>query len=232
MTTPAINTPYSIISDALFEAKIIQEGQTPDGDVLARNLRRLTEVVNLEATQGLKLFLQEDMSVTLVAGTATYTLTVSSLKPLRVQQGYYLDTLGNRRPIYPISWQEYLSLSNPTQQGAISQYFINKQATTLTATFWLTPDTEAATGTAHLLTQRQVSPPINLTTDTVFPIEWATFLKWALADESSSGQPTAVQQKCMMKAQAARTMLQDWDVEDTPTYFQVDARFVSGSRFR
>lgn len=233
MTTPAINTPYSIISDGLFEAKIVQEGENPNGEMLARGLRRLTEIVNLEMTQGLKLFLQEDLAIVLVAGTQTYNVTISSLKALRVQQGYYLDSTGsNRRPIYSISWQEWLTLSNITTNGQISSYFINKQATTLQVSFWYTPDATAATGTAHLMVQRQVAPPISLTTDMVFPIEWATFLKWALADESSSGQPKAVQDKCTMKAESARAALEGWDVEDTPTYMQVDSRYGPYSSFR
>lgn len=232
MTAPAAMSVMAIIQDGLRDAAKIQRGQVPDGEQIAESLRRLTDIVNFEQTQGLKLFLLTDHSVTLVAGTQTYTITVSSVKPLRVIQGYYLDSDSNRRPMYPLSWDEWLRLSNVTQQGQITQYFVNKQSTTLTVSFWLTPDTVAATGTAHLLTQRQVTDPISLTENMEFPVEWRMFLRWALADEVATGQPQAIVQRCQQNREMYRAALEAWDVEDAPTMLQIDSRYQNMSTFR
>lgn len=232
MTTPAANSVYCIIQDGLRDAAKIQIGEVPNSERIAESLRRLTDIVNFEQTQGLKLFLDTDQSITLVAGTQTYTVTVSSVKPIEVVQGYYQDSSLNRRPIYPLSWDEWIRLSNVTQQGAIAQYFVNIQPTVMSVSFWLVPDTTAATGTAHLLVRRQVTQPISLTETMEFPIEWRMFLRWALADELATGQPPAIQQKCQMRCEAYRQALEAWDVEQTPTRMEVDTRQMRVSPFR
>ena len=236
--TLAANNPDRIIRDAMFEAGLLPRGQVPNGDDYARYLRRLTDMINVWQTQGLKLWLQEDQAVTLVAGQATYTLapggSVNMLKPLRVLQGYYLDSSSNRRPIDPpLSRDEYTRLSNVTQPGPITSYFVDKQATQLLVTFWMTPDTQAATGVAHLIIQRQINGPVMLTDTMDFPVEWFLALVWGLADDISSGQPLAVQERCTQRAMTYKTALEDFDVEDAATSFQPDSRmFQSTGGFR
>lgn len=243
MTTPASNTPYPIITDAMQDAGLLQDGEVPTPEQLAKYMRRLRDVINLWQTQGLKLWLLSDTAVTLVAGQATYSFKpsgdVNMTKPLRVIQGYYLFTSSNvRRPIWPLSWQEYLTLGQAgtltSNWGAISQYFVNKLATELTVTFWLCPDTnEAANGTAHVLLQTQVTNPVNLTETVQFPEEWRMALHWGLADDICTGQPQAIMDRCAQRATTYRTALEDWDVEDTTTTFQVDSRNSANvGRFR
>lgn len=237
MTTPAINTPYAIIDDAYHDAGLLQQGDTPNSEQLASGMRRLRDLINLWQTQGLKLWLQVDTSVTLVASQATYTFTpggnVDMTKPLRVLQGYYLDTNSIRRPLNVLSTEEYLRLSRVNQTGAVNSYWVNKQATQLAVSFWLTPDATAATGTAHLLLQTQVTNFINLEETMDFPQEWRIGLRWGLADEICTGQPQAIMDRCAQRAATYRQMLEDWDVEDAPTRFAPDNRMQwSGGSFR
>lgn len=237
MTTPAINTPLSIISAAMTRAGRLSEGGTPTSEQFASHMDSLNRLINLWQTQGLKLWLQTDLSIPLIAGQGgpynPYTLTpsgsVDMTKPWRAQQGYYLDQLGNQRPIYPLSWDEYLRLANRQQTGAIAQYFVDKQATTLNVNFWLIPDAQAATGTAHLLLQQQVVNPINLVETMNFPPEWGIALVWGLADEICTGQPQTIMDRCQAKAAVYRMMLEDADVEDAPTSFAPDQRLNSYS---
>jgi len=238
MTAPALTTPQRIIQDAMEDAGYLQEGDTPNSEQFARYSRRLNDVINTLQTQGLKLWTQTDQSVTLVAGTRDYTMklggSVNITKPMRTLQGYYLDSNNNRRPIYPISWEEWLRLSTTTQRGAISQYFVQKQVTQLTVSFWLTPDTTAATGTAHLLIQQQITNFTGLYDTIDFPMEWMLTLRWNLAADICTGQPQAIMDRCESKAQFYRTLMEDWDVEDTSTRFTPDAQVTSQgmSRFR
>lgn len=217
----------------MLDSGLLQQGDSPDSEQLTKYMRRLGDVATLWQTQGLKLWLQTDQSITLVSGKPDYTLTVSSVKPMRVIQGYYLDSSSNRRPIYPLSWDEWLRLSTTTETGAVTQYFLDKRATSLVVSFWLVPDATAATGTAHLLTQRQVTSPITLTETMEFPLEWRIALHWGLAAEICTGQPKEVIDRCETKANAYRTALEDWDVEDSATSFQPDSRHGGGqSAFR
>ena len=75
----APNTPLQIISDAYFDAGLLQEGQAPNSEQLVMGMRKLTDVINLWQTQGLKLWLLQDMPVTLVAGQGTYLLGPTSV---------------------------------------------------------------------------------------------------------------------------------------------------------
>ena len=228
MTTPTDNTPASIIQDAYFDAGLLQEGQSPNSEQLVAGMRKLTDLVNLWQTQGLKLWLNVDTSVTLVAGQGTYTFgpagTNVMVKPLRVIDAYYRDSTGIRRPLVPLAWADYIRLSQITQTGAVNSYFVDKQATLLSVFFWLIPDTTAATGTAHLLMQTQVTNPVSVTETMNFPIEWRIALRWGLADELATGQPQAIMDRCQSRAMTYRTALEDWDVEDAPTRFTPDAR--------
>ena len=236
MTTPADSTPASIIQDAYFDSGWLQEGQTCNGEQIVAGMRKLTDLVNLWQTQGLKLWLNVDTPVPLVAGTSTYTLgpagSVVMPKPLRVLEAWYADATGIRRPLTPLAWNDYSRLSQVTNQGAINSYFVNKQQAQLSVFFWLTPDANAALGVAHLLTQVQVTNFISLTETINFPIEWRIALRWGLADELATGQPQSIMDRCAQRALAYRTALEDWDVEDAPTRFTVNMQGRQGGSFR
>lgn len=225
MTAPSNNNPLSIIQDAYFDAGLIGVGQTVNGEQIVMGMRKLTDLINLWQTQGLKLWLNVDTSITLVAGTSTYMLgpsgTVDMTKPLRVVEAYYADANGVRRPLTPLAWADYVRLSTVNQSGSVNSYFVNKQATLLSVLFWPAPDATAALGVGHLVLQTQVTNFINLTETLNFPLEWRIALRWGLADELATGQPQAIMDRCQQRALAYRTMLEDWDVEDAPTRFAV-----------
>ncbi len=231
------NTPGVIIADAMEAAGLLAEGASPTSDQQARYLRKLRDLVRWEQTQGLKLFLNQDIAVPVVAGKAQYLLgpagdVAFSDKPLRVIQAYYLNSDGIRRPLVSLSWDDYLRLSQVSQTGAVNSYFVDKQSTQLKVTLWPVPDSQTATGAVHLLVQSAVTAPIDLTTTTSFPAEWRMFLVWALADQLATGQPQAIMDRCAQRAEAYRQTLEDWDVEDTMTQFQPDSRMLYNNNFR
>jgi len=235
MPAPNDNTPISIINDAYFDAGLTQEGQVPNSEQVVMGMRKLTDIVNLWQTQGLKLWLNQDLPIVLTAGQGTYTFgpagTSVMAKPPRVIDAFYEDVNHIRRPLIPLSWNEFNRLSQITQTGQINSYFVDKQQTQLSVFFWLIPDATAATGLAHLQIQNQVTNFILVTETMNFPIEWRIGLRWALADELATGQPQAIMDRCQMRAQSYRTMLEDWDVEDAPTRFTPDSRsqYAAGS---
>ena len=226
MTSPANNNPLSVIQDAYFDAGLIGLGQNVNGEQLVLGMRRLTDMINLWQTQGLKLWLNIITPVILVAGTSTYTLgpagSVAMTKPLRVVEAWYSDASGNRRPIFPLSQSDYARLSTVTQQGAVTQYWVQKYQSILGVFFWNTPDATAALGSVSLILQTQVTNFSTVTEDMNFPTEWRMALRWGLADELATGQPQAIMDRCQARALAYRTMLEDWDVEDAPVRFAAD----------
>lgn len=237
MTAPAyFNSVQRTIRSAMENAGLLEELSDPTPEQFARYKDRLNDLVNVLAiTPGLRLWLMDDISITLTSGTATYQLgpagSIMTTRPLRVLQGYFLDSTANRRPIYPMSWDEYLRLSNTTQTGPVTQFLIDKQILNLDVTFWLTPDATAATGTAHLFLEQQVIQSVSLIDTMGFPIEWYMALQWGLAAEICTGQPDSVIQRCEGKAAYYRELLGGWDIEDASTSFTPDStRGAQGMR--
>jgi hypothetical protein len=239
VTTPIPDlSAYGIIRAGMRDAGKLGKGQNPDAEDLSDGMNRLQQMVNLWQTQGLRLWLQFDLSVPLVAGQNPYTIgpggSVNMLKPLRVLDScYFLDQYNNRRPLIPLSRDDWMRLSQVTQVGQINSYFVDKQQTQLVVWFWLPPDSEAALGTAHLLIQQQVPQLVNLTDTMSFPIEWAMALHWGFAAEICTGQPESVIARCEKYAALYFDALNNFDVEDASTVFQPDQRSTQHvNRFR
>lgn len=232
------NSANRIIELAMEDACLIGEGNLPESSDYARYMRRLNEIIKLWQTQGLKLWLQYNLPVPLVASQRVYTIgptgNVVMTKPLRVlDSSYYQDSSGNRRPVYLISQDSYNRLSKPTTQGEITSYFVHKLRDYLEVEVWNTPDTNAALGTLYLLIQQQASTVVSLTDTMDFPEEWFIALHWGLAAEICSGQPAEIINRCEAKAAEFREMLENWDVEDASTSFEPDQRnFTHYGRFR
>ena len=235
MAVSVSNTAYGIIRDAMFDAGLLQEGDEPNSEQLATYLRRLCDVINLWQTQGLKLFLQQEVTIDLVASQNTYSVNpAAGLEPhkhLRILQGRVETADGNNRPIYAISWEEWNRLTQG-QEGAVTGYFVDKQADSLVVKVWNTPDTTEAANSLILLVHTQAVNPINLEQNVSFPQEWRIALRWGLADDICTGQPQAIMDRCAQRAETYRTMLEDWDVEDAVTTFAVDSRYQSVRSFR
>ena len=226
-------TVDQIITFAMKDAGLLQEGDVPTAAEYAEGITRLNDLITFWQTRGIKLWTWLDQSVTLVAGQATYTFlpggSVSMTKPMKVISAYFLDANGNKTPLNPLSWDEYTRLSQTTQQGALNSYFVNKLQLQISVSFWLVPDATAALGTAHVVLQTQIA---NFTTvaDLVgFPPEWFLALRWGLADDWCTGQPQKIMDRCATKAALYLTSLEDWDVEDTSTTFTPDGRSSRGS---
>ncbi len=226
-----------LIEYAMVDAGLLAEGSSPTGEQYTKNLHRLNDLVNLWQTQGLKLFLLQDVPVTLTAGVSQYTFgltgTVVMNKPTRVPIAYFQDPNGVRRPLNPISWEEWTRLSQiSASNGAINSFFVDKQSSLLKVNFWMAPDTTAALGTVHLVFQTQAPNFTSITMDSAFPQEWFIALRWGLADEICTGQPEAIMNRCQSRAMAYRTALEDWDVEDAPVRLEPDLHSYGGGSFR
>lgn len=234
MTT---GTGAALIQAAYEDANLLTIGGTPSAAQYARGLSRLNDIINLWATQGLKLWRQQEVVLTLTANKVEYTLgpggDVNMLKPLSVLQGFYRNPQGSRQPLTPLSRQEYMSLSQVRESGSVNSYFTNKELTRLVVSLWNPPDVTSAQGTVTLLLRQNIAN-LAVTADTVgFPPEWYIALRWALADELATAQPQAVQDRCAQRAGAYRQALEDFDVEDAATFFQPDYRINDNAgRFR
>lgn len=246
-TTTSNRTPWTmsaelILYDAYLDAKLIGEGDELNSEERAIGLRRLDKLINYLQTKGLKLWLQFDLAIPILADTPAYSLSgifaAGGLYPKRVIQGYfqYYNSSQNRYPLIPLSWNELLTLGNVGVSGTITQYFVDKQSTDTVVTFWQQPSASVVLlGQPHLLVQNQIlnySVVNNQSLSPSFPPEWALTLEWGLAAQICSGQPQEVINRCEKMATFYQTELEDWDVEDASTSFQPDQRAILPSRFK
>ncbi len=238
MTAPAIfGTAERIIRMAYQDSGIVQRGDNPSGEQLADGMMRLNDMANIWQINGLKLWLQSDLSVPLVAGQRVYSLSptgdVAMDKPMRVLDScYYLDSNDIQRPLTLLNQDDYNRLGTVLQEGSVNSLFPKRLARSIDVYLWLVPDTQAATGTVHLLIQGQVPNVVSLTDEMVFPSEWFMALRWGLADDVCTGQPQAIMDRCQSRASMYRAALEDWDVEDTTVRFQPSPQAAMPSRFR
>ncbi len=223
MPLPAHNTAERLIRLALRDAGRLQTGQEPSTEVFDDALSRLTDILNNLQTKGLKLWLNQILEVTLTAGTVSYTLgpagTIITLKPYRVTGAWYVTATGQRRELDILSWTDYHGLGQLTQQGEVTAVFVDKQKSNLVVKMWQVPSTSAATGKVQLQIQRQAVTPATITAEVDFPIEWFLALRWALADDLSSGQPAVIMDRNRAKAAQYLAELENWDVEDASVQF-------------
>ena len=222
------NTASRIIQNAMEDAGLLQDGQTVTTAQYDKYLIRLNDIINYEQTQGLKLFLIEDITVPLTAGQSLYTFmpggSVNMTKPSQIIDAYYRDQNGIQRPLISLSWNEWTRLSQPSIQGQVTSWFQDKQFDRINLHLWLVPDASAATGTVHVIARTQQPMVVNINDTMQFPQEWFIFLHWALADEICTGQPEAIVNRCTQKAEYYRQQLQAWDTEDASLQFQPDPR--------
>lgn len=223
-------TAQRIVALAYEDAAITQEGNGPNSEQWARGYTRLQDLIIFWSTKSLKLWTQVDTPVTLIEDQQDYTFlpggSVDMVKPMRILQGYVsiLDSSNTKRPIYPVSRDEWMRLSNTELTGPISQFFVDKLYNQLKVSVWLIPDETEADNTMHLLVQKQCTTTTLLTETMEFPPETFLALRWMLADDLATGQPDSIVMRCQQKAEMYRNALENWDVEDTPTQFIPDAR--------
>lgn len=231
MTT---NTSQSIIEKAYADSMKLPRGGTLTAGQLADGLERLQDIVNVESTLGLKLFLEREVSVTLTAGKQLYSFLpggdVSVPRPLRTKDAVYVAPGGQVRPLIVLARTDWAQQTARNQLGAVTQYYPERLYDRLNLYLWNIPDTAAATGVVRV-TYHAPAASLTLALTTAFPPEWVMFLRWALCADLSTGMPQEVIQRAEGKTAQFRAILEAFDVEDAPTRLQPTYPQYSPSEF-
>lgn len=231
---PLIYSASTVIELAMRNAGLLDKAEFPDSDDLREYMIRLTMLINFEQTQGLKLWLQENITISPVIGQQSYafgpTGDVQMPRPTRIIEGFFTfptsitGGIQIRYPLYQMSRQEFNQLGVLNVPGIMNSFFADKQQMNLIVWLWLLPDLFTSLATCTFVTQTQINQPISITDTMNFPVEWGQYLHWGLAAQIDQGQPIAVQDKNTTNAEFYRNALENFDVEDASTYLQVDPR--------
>jgi hypothetical protein len=223
-----------VIELAMRDSGLIDHMEMPGSEDYRQYMLRLNALINFEQTQGLKLWLQENVTFTPVLNQQVYAWgpngDIVMPRPTRIIEGFFTFPLSatsgiqTRYSLYQLSRQEFNQLGVLNVPGITNSFFVDKQQANLNLWLWLDPDAFTASATVTFVTQTQINQAISITDSMNFPIEWFQYLHWALASEIDIGQPAAVQQNNDTNRDMYRAALENFDVEDTSTYIQADPR--------
>ena len=245
-------TRDQIITLALRKLGVLEIGSTPDPDTVSNAAMSLNLLIKQLSTDGHKLWKVSELIIPLIAGQTQYTLggSTSTLmydalnptvaitdKPLKAIQGFYRNlqsTPAIDTPVMLVSKQEYNVLGSKFSTGTANTIFYDPRKLNGVLYVYLTPDLNAQTNLElHIIVQLPLDD-LNTALDIPdFPNEWMNCLVWNLADQLSLeyGVPMNTRQEISQRAMSYKTLLSDWDVEASSTFFQVDFRSTGANSY-
>jgi hypothetical protein len=171
-------TARDVVEYALRKIGALDITQTADADEAAAALVELEVMLKEWALTGPYLFTKRETSQTLVAATASYSL--SSTKPIRFLEARYRDVNGRDLPMEELTREEYLELPLKTSQGIPTTFYFDPQPNSWTLYVW--PVLAAATTEAVRYSyQRRIEDVDDLNNDLDIPQEWLSTVGYALA---------------------------------------------------
>lgn len=174
-----------LINGALRIAGAIEQGGTPTAAQVTEASEALNMMAKAWQVDGLPLWTTKEYSLSLVAGTSSYTPTV---KMMRVIQAYNRNTSSNVDiPMTIITRDEYNRLGNKSTTGNPIQLLHIPNRTDSTIKVYPTPDsTFAASNTITIVYQKQYDDFDASSDEPEFPAEWFEALKFNLAHRLSA----------------------------------------------
>ena len=245
-------TRDEIITIALRKLGVLEIGSSPDAATISNASMSLNLLIKQFSTDGLKLWKISEIIIPLTNSQTSYTLGGASStlmydslnptvaitdKPLKVIQGFYRNkqvTPYIDIPVMVLSKQEYNVLGSKFSTGTANTIFYDPRKLNGVLYVYLTPDLNAQTNLeVHIVAQMPLDDLTTALGVPDFPNEWMNCLMWNLADQLSLeyGVPMNARQEIANRASTYKTMLSDWDVEASSTFFSPDFRSTSNNSY-
>lgn len=225
-TTSYSTTRDDIIKRALRLVGALAQGETPTANQVTEAATALNGLVKAWAADGMPLWAITEMTLTLVAGQSTYT--VSNPKPLKVLQAWNHNVTSNVDiPMRIITQAEYNILGNKTSAGNPIQVYYSPNRDNGDFHLFPVPTTvEQAANTLHYICQIPFQD-FNASTDAPdFPQEWYDAVTYGLATRLAPeygldipSRKTLWQEMTIIKQDAL-----NFGLEEGSLYFGVERR--------
>jgi hypothetical protein len=199
-------TALSVITRAMRLARVIGKGEALDADEAADGLVALNALLDAWNTQRLYAYYIANESLSLVAGTTSYTMGVggnlNTTRPSHIATGCYLTYNGYDLPLQVVDYQQYDSVVAKAIQSNIPSYlFADMRNPLVYLYFYPTP---AASATAHILSWKQLSAFTALTDSVALPPGYENALTYSLAEDFGPEFGVSIQPMVIKKAQDYR----------------------------
>jgi len=169
------DTVMSIIDGALRKLYVKVGGETTSAEDAETARLGLRAMIRTWAAAGVRLWLDDQQSVTLVAATASYTLSPRTLEIRDAYRSYN----GNDTPVRVITREEYNRLPNKAAQGDPFLVWPDRQRTQTVIRVYPVPS--VTQGTLSLSARRQVLDVDDLAEEVELPPEWLEAMIYNLA---------------------------------------------------
>jgi len=241
-TTTFSVTRNDIITSALRVIGVLELGAQPDAATIENASLVFNMLIKDWMTDGIKFWTTPEIILPLINGQTVYKIGSDSSndlvtdRPLRLLNAFLRNNSVSPAidiPMTIISEQEYDLLGSKYSTGTTNSVFLKPYTTYSELKVFLTPDSNTATNYAlHLTIQRPIQDVTAANQTLDFPQEWYQALRWGLASELAPEY--GLDQKAALITQRAeqyKQRLAAWDVENTSTFFQPDARSMN-TKFR
>lgn len=170
-------TVGDMVRGALELVHVAEGGESLAAEDTTLALNTMRRMLRTWAAQGVRLWLNEQQTVTLAASTASYTLSPRTLEVHEL--GCFRRSGTEDTPIRVLDRQEYNRLPNKTASGDPFSIWADRQRAAVVVTVYPVPT--ASGDTLSLSTKRQIFDVTNLGEDAEFPPEWEEAIVWNLA---------------------------------------------------
>lgn len=207
------DTVASMTTDILRKLQVLQGGETASAEDANTVLRAIRHMLRTWQVQGVQLHLWVDQTVTPVAGTSSYAL---SIRALEIGQGWR-RTSGSDTPLRMYSREEYNRLPDKAASGSPFIAFVDQDRATTNIVTYPVPDaTSAANDVLYFPCKVPVQDALLVAQNIDLPPEWSEAILWNAAKRlvpEFPGQAPEATQTIMMMAQETYDVLAGHDRE-------------------
>ena len=165
------------------------------------------------------LWTSDTQSIALVAGTATYTLDITTITPLVIYVRITSGSTYTDRVLAPLSTVDYASIPNKQTQSVPNAFWFNRQVTPQ-LTLWPIPDQAYTLYYQRVRQLQDVSVANGATIDA--PYRWLDAFTAGLAHRLARIYKPEMEQLRKADAQEAWAVAADQDQEFVPLYISPD----------
>jgi hypothetical protein len=197
--------------------QMLGTGQTATGHVWSVAKDHMNGFLKLLQTQGPNEWRKASQPVTLVDGTATYTLDP---RPDSVEVVLYRDAQSRDRPMVRWNRNQYQNIPYKSSTGLPVMYLEERGISSTTLTMWPVPDASAALGTLVVDYERVINDVVNPSDALDIPQEWvdgfADIIGARMASSFNLANPSVEEVKA--RAAGALDSLLGYDREEDITF--------------
>lgn len=231
MTTSGITinqlTRNQYIEAATRKLGVVADGQTLSTENYDNGAIALNALIAEFRTLGMPLWARQSYVLTLVAGTANYTIgvgqTTNTPYPLKMLQAYRTDSTSNTKINMDIIADYNYNMLPINSSGAPIQLSYTPYVNYGVVKLWPTPDTTAAGSTVTIVFQRPTEYTSTSSNTLDVPDEWTNAIIYNLATRLAPewGVPLPDRQVLEQTAEKVLNRALDFGAEDGSLFFQI-----------